>query len=262
LTNLQNYINYNKEEYKDYDGYVNFARVKLEKANEFLNYGENTFDYQVENGIDISIYLSQLNFIKNILIEKYNCKIELTGDPHVSHRANGIIENFIGVINKENIENLLLNPNVIIVIDSSNKRKYINQFNDNSGYFFGDELELNTEIDRDVTFHRLSNVLHNSIISQLKLDYFKSLIKLKGIIVDGEIYNVDGLTCFPHNNVLFFKVLGKFDLLDFEYDHDQKIKSIVIQSDSTKEIHLHHHDVRVKADKDNMEYYVEFYQYR
>lgn len=261
LTNLQNYIDYSKEEYKDYDGYVNFAKVKLDKANEFLNYDKNTFDYQTENGIDISVYLNQLSLIKEIILEKFNCKIELSGDPHVSHRANGIIEDFIGIINKENIKNLLLNPDVIIVIDSTDKHKYLNQYSKNSGYYFGDELEINTELDRDVTFHRLSNVLKNSIISQLKLNYLKCAIHLNGIIIDDEIYDVKGLVCYPQNNRLIFKEIGKFDLLDFEYDRYQKIKSIVILRNDTKEIHLHHHDVRIKADKDKMEYYVEFYQY-
>ena len=260
LTNLQNYIDCSKSEYKDYDGYVNFAKIKLEKANEFIQNSENTFDYQVENNIDISIFLSQLNFIKEILTDEYHCKIELEGDPHVSHRANGLIEKYLGIINKENIKDMLLNPDVIIVIDSD-KHKYFNQFNNKSGYFFGDELETNNKIDRDVTFHRLSNVLHNSIISQLKLDYVQSSIKLKGIIVDGKTYNVDGLICYPQNNILVFKKLGKFELLDFSYDKYQKIKSIVIKSDDVVELHLRHHDVRVQADREHMEYFVEFFRY-
>lgn len=259
LTNLQNYIDFSK--YKDYEGHVDFAKVKLDKANTFLEYSENTFDIHMDNGVADSVYLYQLNVIKEILTEKYHCKIVLTGDPHVSHRANGIIEKFIGIISTENVKNFLLNPDVIIVIDSSTKKKYSNQFTNESGYFFGDELETNRDIDRDATFNRLDNILHNSIISQLKLDYSKCFIKFGGLIVDDKIYDVTDLICFPQNGVLFFKKLGKFELLDFSYDRNQKIRSIVIQRDKTEEIPLHHHDLRIKSDKEHAKYFLEFYRW-
>jgi len=263
IMRLNFFIDFSKPEYIKYE-HINFDKIKLDKANKFLSKGEDTYEYRVDDDIRIEPFLEQMRIINEIIKEKTNAQIVLTGAPQVSHKAINKVENFLNNISKKNIENFLFNPDILVVIDSKDC-KYTNQYTDNSGFYFGNELELNTKFTHDVTFKRVKNVIHNDIMSKLKLDYEFSKIRFIGVIVDDIEYDTKGLACYPKQDILYFKRIKNFEVLELDYNHNTKIDRIVIRRESKKQditLPLNgHYDVKVVEDIKHYTYKLKFYRY-